>query len=421
MNTHTTGATPTSKRTRVLFVDEAVAFGGSFIVLAEAVKHLPKDRYDTLIATAMPEDVVEHLLGEKHDIYRFQRVFDYTKRMAISGRVAHWPLFARRLVAYILTLLEVVADIPFYWRLARIIQRARPDLVHVNNSMAALMMATLLRKKTVWHCHGLYTGGTPHPIQKFFFGQLRTFICISDIVRNSMLAGGFAPEKLVRIYNSCRTDMHPTQADTARVRSAHALKTEDIVIGHFGRLVAWKGQEELLRAAAPLIRQNPHIKLMLVGDESDGGASYHKQLISLTEEMGITDNVVFTGYIADVGPYYAACDIVVHSSIEPEPFGLVVIEAMSLGKPVVASSIGAPREFITHGVDGMLADPRDIQALTQILEILSSDATLRNRMGQAGKALVEAEFSSAAFTKQLTQLYQNVLADSSPVARKDKE
>ena len=155
-------------------------------------------------------------------------------------------------------------------------------------------------------------------------------------------------------------------------------------MAHIGRLVPWKGQKEFLQAFARVARQLPGIRALIVGDDIEKlNGAYVEELHSLIRQEGLSERVFCTGNIKDIHNLVAAVDIVVHSSTEPEPFGLVVTEAMALAKPVVAANHGATAEIVEHGRTGLLADPRNTQELAAAIARLATDRSLRLAYGQA--------------------------------------
>jgi glycosyltransferase involved in cell wall biosynthesis len=183
-----------------------------------------------------------------------------------------------------------------------------------------------------------------------------------------------------------------------------------LTVGHFGRLVAWKGADVLLRAAGAL----PDARFLLVGGALyDREPGYESRLTDLAEELGLTPRVRFAGHREDALALMAECDVVCHCAIEPEPFGMVVLEAMALGLPVVASRTGGPAELLDHGRTGVLVPPGDPAALGAELAALAGDPDRRRRLGEAARAEARERYGSEAIAPTLAELYRDV--SGSPV------
>jgi glycosyltransferase involved in cell wall biosynthesis len=129
----------------------------------------------------------------------------------------------------------------------------------------------------------------------------------------------------------------------------------------------WKGQALLIEAFARLPRDRS-VHLRLVGSAFPSDRAVFDELVAIAERLGVSGLVSFDGERVDAHELMAQADIVVVPSQRPEPFGLVVVEAMSLGRIVVATEPGGPKEVITNGVDGLLVRIADVDALTNCLE-----------------------------------------------------
>jgi glycosyltransferase involved in cell wall biosynthesis len=166
------------------------------------------------------------------------------------------------------------------------------------------------------------------------------------------------------------------------------------VVGIVGRLEPWKGQEVFLRAAALVSETHPAAQFAVVGGAVHGReGSYPGDLRTLTGQLGISEKVHFTGHRLDVWDWCDALDVVVHASFG-EPFGLVVVEAMALAKPVIAAGDGGPLEIVEDGVSGLLTRPGDHEALAGSIRRLLDDPNLAAKLG--GQAALRAHAFSAA-------------------------
>lgn len=159
-------------------------------------------------------------------------------------------------------------------------------------------------------------------------------------------------------------------------------------IGMVGRITPWKGQDVVLRAfaAARSAGLGTDARLRLVGAPLFGSDdAYERSLRRLAADLGIDDVVDFRGHRDDVAAEIAACDVVVHASTRPEPFGQVVVEAMALGRAVIAADAGGPAEIVTDGEDGVLVPPSDVDALASAMARLLTDQEARGRLAGNGR------------------------------------
>ncbi|HVR05492.1 MAG TPA: glycosyltransferase [Solirubrobacteraceae bacterium] len=168
------------------------------------------------------------------------------------------------------------------------------------------------------------------------------------------------------------------------------------VVGLVGRLQPWKGQDRLLHAQALLRARGHELHTVIVGGDAYGLSSeYAQSLPALVRRLGLADAVTLTGQVRDAGPYIERMDVLVNAS-DPEPFGIVLLEAMARGVAVVAVDSGGPAEFVEHGRTGLLARSGDPAALADALEPLLQAPALREQLGVAGRERFLQDFTDAA-------------------------
>ena len=184
------------------------------------------------------------------------------------------------------------------------------------------------------------------------------------------------------------------------------------VIGIVGRLQPWKGQEVFLQAASLLARERPDLQFCVVGGAILGWeGSYEADLHAHAErDPALGDRVYFTGHQEDVYPWMDALDIVVHASFG-EPFGLVLIEAMALAKPLVATDEGGPSEIVEEGVSGLLVRPGDPEALVRALRRVLDEDGLSDRLMIGGRARANV-FTEATMAAGVAAVLHEVVRSS---------
>ncbi len=189
--------------------------------------------------------------------------------------------------------------------------------------------------------------------------------------------------------------------EVARTESPRELRTrfglppDGALIGIVGRLQRWKGMHTVIEAMPAILAQHPKAHLVIVGGAHETESRYGDELRTLARTLRVEVAVTFAGFQADVPHWMQAMDVIVHAS-DHEPFGIVVIEAMSLGKPVIAGSTGGPAEIITPGVDGLLAPFGEPASLAKGIIRYLDDPAFAISCGTAARARA-AEFSARRF------------------------
>lgn len=279
--------------------------------------------------------------------------------------------------------------------------RAVGARLFVANTVRAAFYTTLAARLTgipfVWHMRDFWLSEEqPKFVWADRLGKTILGAAACCIIANSHSTAAHlpCPRKVVVVHNGIDTTRYTPQMDGRPFRQQHAIPTAAPLVGVVGRLRPWKGQARFLRMAASIARARPDAWFAIVGGTIlDADHSYGQKLQRMVIELGLAERVVFTGQLDDVRPALAAMDVFVHPG-DPEPFGLATVEAMAMGKPVVAFSHGALPEIVEEGVGGLLAPPGDEEALAQAVLALLSDEGRRAAMGQAGRTHVERAFTA---------------------------
>jgi len=170
----------------------------------------------------------------------------------------------------------------------------------------------------------------------------------------------------------------------------------------------WKGHEVLLEAGARLAAGGCRPVLVIVGGSGPDSAARRAQLQALAGGLGIGREVRFPGFCQDMPGLLAGLDVVAVPSLRPDPLPGTVLEAMAMALPVVASRIGGIPEMVQDGVTGHLINPGDAAGLAQAIQALAGDPERRERMGRAGRLVVEERFSLDDAVSRLLSVYRAV-------------
>lgn len=218
----------------------------------------------------------------------------------------------------------------------------------------------------------------------------------------------------VAIPNGIELDRLPPADEVAATRDAlldaAGWDPDAVVLGHFARLQKWKGTDVFLRAGADVIARHPDTRLAVVGGAMFGqDEQWAAGLPALARELGIAEQVHFTGYRSDAMALMAAVDGVVHSSLRLDPFPTVVLEGMVLGRPVVATKVRGPEESLEHGVTGMLAEPGDVASLAAAMAEVASSPERRHELGDAARATALARYDARRMAADFESFWRELV------------
>jgi glycosyltransferase involved in cell wall biosynthesis len=273
------------------------------------------------------------------------------------------------------------------------------DIVYANSQKAfvlASFAARLVRRPLIWHLHDILSpthfGRGQRRLTTFLANRFATRVIVPSAAAASAFAeAGGSREKLTIVANGVTFEDTPTNPrDRAEVRAMLGL-TEDFTFGVFSRLAPWKGQHVALEALRRLERGY----CVIAGDALFGEDGYAAHLRQVAVQLGVSDRVRFLGHRNDVPRLMRGVDAVVHPSVQPEPFGRTIVEAMLCRTPVVGADAGAVSEILDGGTAGLLVPPGDPQALARALESLRENPMMAARLVEAAATRAQLVFTVA--------------------------
>jgi glycosyltransferase involved in cell wall biosynthesis len=210
-----------------------------------------------------------------------------------------------------------------------------------------------------------------------------------------------------------------SSADRAAARSRLCIEPTDTVLAVIGQITPWKGQDLAIRVAAGLAPAQPGLRLLIVGSAKFtsraarfDSRAYEAELHRTVTKLGLDGRVLFLGEREDVPAILAAADLVLVPSWE-EPFGRVVIEAMAIGVPVIATAVGGPSEIIDDGVDGLLLPPRRPEPWVAATRSLLAQPERLRDLGRRGHETAAARFGVERHVEAVLEAYEAVLQPAS--------
>src|SRR5437773_6269313 len=302
--------------------------------------------------------------------------------------------------------------------LRRTLKELKPDLIHSNGlKMHALAACTKPNGvPLVWHIHD-YVSSRPvmSRLLRALAGRCSAAIANSKSVAEDFRSALKARMPVHPMWNAVDLQEFSPEGpklDLDGVSGLAAAPPNVVRIGLVGTLAKWKGHDVFLRAFAMLPRDLPVRGYIIGGPVYQTGASQWRlqDLKQQAAELGILDRIGFTGFVLRPADAMRALDIVVHASTQPEPFGLVIIEAMACGRALVASYAGGASEIIRAGANALPHTPGDVNALAALMSKLVHDSSLREKLGQAGRKTAEEYFHRQRPRLQLAPTPQPLLS-----------
>lgn len=365
---------------RVLYVHGITEVGGAERDLLTLLAHLDRARFEPLVA--LPDR------GPLFQLLRAQGV------EVVVTPVPGWRKFR-----------SVWLRAPALLSLWRFIRSRRIGLVHANDFWyipLAARAAAWARVPCVAHVRQEIE---PRRVQQYRMGSVDRLLPVSDQIRETALRGGLPPERVQTCYSGLDLERVPATADGARVRTRHRFDERTFLVGTVANLFPRKGYEHLIRAVGLAAQDVPTLGCLIVGE---GDPGYRAALEAVSRDLGLADRVLFAGFQPDVYPYLAAMDLFVLPSVM-EGFGIALLEAMAMGRAVVATKVGGVPEVVEDGVTGLLVPPADPGSLARAIVRLAEVPSLRRAMGEAGARRVRERFHVARMAGQIAGIYEDLL------------
>ncbi len=232
---------------------------------------------------------------------------------------------------------------------------------------------------------------------------------VSDFIRVSLIDMGITADKISTVYNAVDAqyfDPDRPLDSRAPIREQFGIPRDARVAGIVARMNPWKGQHELLGAVARLRETFPDLHVMILGANVP---KIRTDFEKRAREGGIADRVHFGGFQKDVRPFLHEFDLFVHPSYS-EPFGLSIVEAMAMRRPVIACNSGGVPEIITHGRNGWLVEERSEEAVAAAITTLLNNSELRQQIGLCARETVRERFTPRQQSAAATQRYASLIA-----------
>ncbi|WP_129727569.1 glycosyltransferase family 4 protein [Ectobacillus funiculus] len=366
---------------KILFLHSSSELYGSDRSLLNLIKNIDRNRFG--ITVILPEygplvdelkkiDNIEVLIK---DIATLRR-----KHLSVKGLIEYTTNFLNSL---------------FY--LINIIRKKKIDVVYTNTSVVfpGGIAAKLLGRKSIWHIREIVANKFEATVVSRIVNLFSDIIIANSKATASAISQN--EDKLKVVYNAI-------ESTQKKIVNNRLTAKDEIVIGMAGRINRWKGQKLFVDMAEKVLRENKTVQFVIAGDVYKGEDHILDDLKTYIKNKNLESKIKLLGQVQDMDSFYNNIDIFILPSIQPEPFGLVVLEAMERGIPVIATNHGGPVEIIENNVDGFLVDYVEASEMSNVALRLTSDSDLRKNVGQKGKEKRNNVFNLENYVKNISEI-----------------
>ena len=401
---------------RILYIENGLGFGGATRCLHGLITGALQHGYEPFVAIAYHDPQVNAIVDKLHraDLSSFRRLGADSRPARTASGI--WARTGARLTGSATGWLNaVIRDRPLRDYIQRLLRAWRIDLVHTNNSLLAnraeIQAAGRERVPLVAHQRGWEWSCS---LSRSLVRIPAKIVAISDAVRDDLQQLAPPRASVAHIYDGIDVRHFALRAgQRATARAHYGIPDDRLVVGLIAAHLAWKGHDLFFRALKSVSQKHDNLVALVVGSRPTDAAPMNPSPEQIAQRLGLTHRLVFVPHAEDPADIYAACDLIAHTPTNPEPLGLVVLEAMAAGLPVVAPRAGGPAETVIDGETGLLFPMGDADALASALNTLISDPPRRRRLGVAACRRAAECFDVRNCRRQILDLYEEVLPDRS--------
>ena len=372
-------------------------------VFAQIVRHIDRERFEVHIAVDREADGALRLGDGGAVISRWSIG-------AGPGKEHRGPWWAASAPSFAMS----VAGLARYARANGI------DVIHVDGTPSCggigLAVARLARVPLVVHLHellGRYPGGlhdhspARRAVERQVARHADRLVAVSRFIADDVRASGSARAPIDVVPNGVDVERFHPDVDGTQIRREYGIEEDEPLALQLGRVLASKRQVDFVRALALARRRVPNLRGLVIGWDDPGRPPGHAELRRMCADEGIGDALVIAEGRSGAPQLMAAADILVTPGLD-EAAGLVALEAMASGRPVIGVRSGATPEIVLDGETGFIVPPKAPAELAARLELLATDAALRRRMGAAGRRRAETEFNAGLPAARFAPIYEEL-------------
>ncbi len=395
---------------RILIAESGSGYGGTANYLAHLLASVKRSEFAVQVVAYGKGPFIKEIERQWPLYHSASWRYPWGERDEVFGKILTGTKRSR-ILKYARSVLISFFQIAFMVPVIYIgLRRKKISLVHLNNGIRShiplVIAARLAGCRLLCHFHGWRPFTRT---EKWLAPWVDQFIAISE-AGGVFLRTQISSENITAIPNGlsavwCDFSKERIQSE----RAIFKIEKEAIVVSIIGRLVEWKGQEVYLRALAQVVKTHPHVVGIILGHDPTPDQQFLKKLRALSEQLGVSACVRFLPWQEDVHAVYGISDLIVHASTDPEPFGLVILEAMLAGKPVIAAKGGGVSDLILERESGLLVEPNHSDELARAIVQLIGDPKYARELGDKARLRAQTFFSIERNATRVQELYHHLL------------
>ncbi len=396
---------------RLLFLNPTASMGGAERVLLDMLTMLRRARPTWTVGLIVGNDgalvAAARAIGVETIVLPFPRVFARLGDTSLDGAGAWLRFLGRATVA-------TVSLVGYVRRLSAAITRFEPDILHSNGFKMHVLSAVASRPagtSLIWHFHDyLSSRRVTGRIIRLLKPRCQAVVAVSKHVAADIRQVLGAQPPVTPLWNAVDLERFAPDGPVLDLDALAGLEPAPpgtLRVGLVATFARWKGHLLFLESLVPLVQRYP-IRAYIVGGplyETDGSQVSMAELKEAIARLGLGAHVGLTGFVQDAAAALRSLDVVVHGSTAPEPFGLVIAEAMACGRAVIVSNSGGVAELVQHDVNALSYQSGDAAALSTQIERVCQDPALRARLGIAARAAAREQFASDTMQAHLLAVY----------------
>ena len=380
---------------KILYLHAGAELYGADIVLLELLKNLDKSKFKPYVI--LPCD--GPLVGKLRENNIWVEVLEY-------------PILRRKYFNPV-GIFNYAKDYLIYSnKISRIVEKESIDLLHINT--AAVLEGIYIKRKfkipLIWHIHEIIVNPRfMHKLLSFLISKSADeVISVSNAVKEHLENTGYFKKEVNVIYNGVDNSIFSPQNESDYIRKEFNIPKDSKIVGMIGRVNAWKGQKDFLKAIEMILDKHSNVYAMLVGGVFEGEEWRINELKNTINNMKHKDRVIFSDYRKDTKNIYNLYDIFVLPSINPDPLPTVVLEAMASGKPIVGYRHGGICEMVKEEYNGLLANVGDTNDLSYKIDKIVSDDKLQIFMSENSLNRQIQMFSLKSYINNFEKIYETI-------------